>query len=143
MSLSDTPWRRLLKSLRSALTGRYEAPISLEDISQEDLDLFHTLCMVWADRPMARRYLCRRHPSVAPYAAREIRVAIETSPEELATEQAQDHLALLYRLEVKLGLESQGFVEEATVYLLQVLASKARPWLRSIRVALPWPSRSD
>ena len=136
--LADTPWRRLLKSLRRVLTGK-DAAISLEDISQEDLDLFHALCLAWSDRPMARRYLRRRHPSVAPFAAREIRLAIETSP-EANEEHAADHLALLHRLEAKLSSESQGFAEEATVYLLQVLAARARPWIRSIQRTLPWPS---
>lgn len=140
--LADTPWRRLLKSLRRVLTGKDAQPISLEDISQDDLDLFHALCLAWSDRPMARRYLMRRHPSVAPYAAREIRLAIETSPEGEA-EHSQDHLMLLHRLESKLSSESQGSAEEATAYLLQVLAAKVRPWLRSIRRALPWPSQAD
>lgn len=139
--LSDTLWRRLLKSLRRALTGK-DAAISLDGVSQEDLDLFHALCMAWADRPMARRYLKRRHPSVAPFAAREIRLAIESS-EEAREEHAADHLTLLYRLESKLSSESQGFAEEVTVYLLQVLVAKARPWLRSIQRALPWPPQVD
>lgn len=142
MALADTRWRRLLKSLRGVLTGRVEASIFLDDIPQEDLDLFHTLCLAWSEGPMARRYLSRRHPSVAPYAAREVRVAIECS-EAAQYEHTQDHLAILWRLESKLGSRSQGFVEEVTAYLALVLIAKARPLLRSIRAALPWPSRPD
>lgn len=141
-ALEDTRWRRLLKSLRRVLTGKVEAPISLEDIPQEDLDLFHAICLAWSEGPMARRYLARRHPSVAPYAAHEIRLAIECH-EDAQQEHVQDHIALLWRLESKLGSESQGFAEEAAAYLAQVLLAKARPWLRSIRAALPWRSQSD
>ena len=69
-----------------------------EQASEEDYELFHTLCTVWSDCTYAQQYADDQDRSVAPLAAREIRKAIEESI-YADMEIGLDHIKLLRRIE--------------------------------------------
>jgi hypothetical protein len=139
MSLAESWWAHPLKSLRKLLievAARDFSEVERMPISEDELELFHDLCMVWIEGPMAQRYILKHDPEVAPHAAREVRKAIENSVLS-GCDFSGDHVALLRRIESTLAPEPRGLVTAAARYLLGALA-RARPLIRSILASRPW-----
>lgn len=84
--------------LRKYLRKLKPVPQVVEQASEADFGLLHTLCTVWPDGPMAQAYLKEQARSISASVATEIRLAISSSW-MLDTEIGQDHIQLLRRLE--------------------------------------------
>lgn len=131
-------FKRLLKSLRKFLTRRVRKALEAPDADltlADDLELLYTLCSVWIDGPCAQVYYDTRSPHTAAWAAREVRLAIEGSVIH-DCELSLDHVAMLRRIEAKLGSGSRAYPSAISRFLRALLA-RAHPRIHAIRGLLP------
>lgn len=111
-----------------------DADLTLAD----DLDLLHALCSVWIDGPCAQIYYDTRSPRTAAWAAREVRLAIEASVIH-DCELSLDHVAMLSRIEAKLGSRLRPYPSAISRFLRALLA-RVRLRIRPILGLLPLQS---
>lgn len=129
---------RFLKFLRKLLTRRVRKALEAPDADvtlADELDLLHTLCSVWIDGPCAQLYYDTKSPHAAAWAAREVRLAI-TASVIADCEMSLDHVAMLRRIEARLGSESPAYPSVISRFLAGILARVRQP-IHAIQVVLP------
>ncbi len=141
--LRSGPLGRLLKYFKTLLArGVRNALEPDSDRTQdEEIELLHSLCMVWPNGPYAYQFYSSRvrNLAIASMAAREVRMAIESSV-IFDCELSLEHIEMLRRIEARLASKSQGRLSARSRLVMAVLA-RVRPAILSIQALLPLRSR--